>query len=322
MTYRFIIVFIKLTATLIISMVGRAQDPQFSQFYGNPMYLNPALTGNKICPRLTMNYRNQWPSIPASFTTISASYDQYSGLLHGGIGLSFMSDRAGAGILTNTMISGFYAYHMNLSSELTLQAGFQGTYQQITLDWYKLTFEDPSQPMPPSLKKTFPDFSAGLLLGYQYSYYIGFAAHHLTQPSTGFIDPDADKQHMKFTVHAGAIFDIGGTYYSGDSDKGTSVSPNILYQQQGDFRQLNAGLYATIYPFTGGLWYRFNFQNSDAVIALLGFQYDRFKVGYSYDYTVSGLTNATGGSHEVSVAFQLPCPEKRKKIQAIKCPRF
>ena len=39
----------------------KAQDATFSQFYANPTYLNPALAGSGICPRVSLNYRNQWP---------------------------------------------------------------------------------------------------------------------------------------------------------------------------------------------------------------------------------------------------------------------
>ena len=40
------------------TMVAMAQDPHFSQFYANPLYLNPALTGSSIGPRYLLNYRN------------------------------------------------------------------------------------------------------------------------------------------------------------------------------------------------------------------------------------------------------------------------
>ncbi|MFQ3327045.1 MAG: hypothetical protein ACI8YC_001686, partial [Salibacteraceae bacterium] len=57
---------------------GYSQDPIYSQFYSNPLYLNPALAGVERCPRFVMNYRNQWPGISSgggNYVTYSASYD-------------------------------------------------------------------------------------------------------------------------------------------------------------------------------------------------------------------------------------------------------
>ena len=73
-----------------------AQDPEFSQFYANPLYLNPALAGVTVCPKVNANYRNQWPAIGKAFITYNASYDQYVSFLHGGLGLVITADRAGS----------------------------------------------------------------------------------------------------------------------------------------------------------------------------------------------------------------------------------
>ena len=54
-----------------------AQDPQYSQYYAAPLYLNPAMAGAEQMGRVGFNYRNQWPSIDAQFTTFSAYYDTY-----------------------------------------------------------------------------------------------------------------------------------------------------------------------------------------------------------------------------------------------------
>ena len=70
-------------------------DVAFSQFYANPLYLNPAFAGSKVCPRVSLNYRSQWPSLVSAFTTVSASYDQYIDALHGGVGAILMTDRQG-----------------------------------------------------------------------------------------------------------------------------------------------------------------------------------------------------------------------------------
>ena len=54
---------------LFLDINSHAQDPIFTQFYSNPVYLNPAFSGTNKCPRFVMNYRNQWPSFPGAFVT-------------------------------------------------------------------------------------------------------------------------------------------------------------------------------------------------------------------------------------------------------------
>jgi type IX secretion system PorP/SprF family membrane protein len=316
-------------------MVLEAQDPGFSQFYGNPVFLNPALAGNKLCPRLTLNYRNQWPSIPASFVTYSASYDQFVDALSGGVALLVVSDRAGRGMLSNNSFSGVYAYRLNASQHITVNAGFQATFQQYSMDWNKLVFAsdldgdaNTSEPRDNyELEQTIADFSTGFVIGYRESYYLGLAAHHLTQPLYAFDTLNSNgTMPMKLTIHAGAIFNLypGAAFQTVESIP--TISPNILYQQQGEFRQLNVGFYMNFHPFTGGLWLRHNFDpRPDAAIMLLGFEHENLKIGYSYDYTLSRLTNATGGAHEISISYTFACIEtsaRRERIRAIKCPGF
>ena len=125
---------------------------------------------------------------------------------------------------------------------------------------------------------------------------------------------------MKYTVHAGSVINLREN--GADEGREFSISPNILYQQQFKFHQLNLGLYLTIDPFIGGLWFRYNFENADALIPMIGFHYQNLRVGYSYDFTISRLMAVSGGGHEVSASWQFPCIEKRRHIRAIKCPRF
>ncbi len=52
-----------------------------------------------------------------------------------------------------------------------------------------------------------------------------------------------------------------------------------------------------------GLGFRNAIRNFDAVIGYVGFKKGKFRVGYSYDYTISRLINRTGGTHELSFTF-------------------
>ena len=76
-----------------MSLNASAQDPQFTQFYANPLYLNPAFAGSHGCPRFATNYRNEWPSLSGNYVTYSVSYDQYFKTISGGIGVIATHDQ-------------------------------------------------------------------------------------------------------------------------------------------------------------------------------------------------------------------------------------
>jgi type IX secretion system PorP/SprF family membrane protein len=320
MLKRFFPLLLLLTAVL---QEVRAQDPQFTQFYANPLYLNPAFAGSVRCPRFVLNYRNQWPAIPGNFVTYSASYDQHFDGINGGLGLLVTNDVAGQGTLNTLNVSGIYSYHLEVNRNFSIKAGFQATYAQRTLDWNKLTFGDQIDSRYGFIYGTqetfgpntvsFVDFSAGAI-GYSEKFFIGFAAHHITQPDQSFLVPSS-RLPMKITAHTGAVIPLARKTRFNDPAK---ISPNILFQQQQDFRQINLGMYFQKSPFIAGLWYR----NKDAFIVLVGLQQGLFKFGYSYDVTVSRLTNATAGAHEVSFSMQIDCKPKKKRYRTINCPSF
>jgi type IX secretion system PorP/SprF family membrane protein len=325
--------FIITVFTLILYMQNTySQDPEFSQFYANPLYLNPALAGATVCPRAIGNFRDQWPSVGGAYITYNASYDQYVSFLHGGVGVLVTADRAGDGNLNTTAFSLMYAYKFNITGHLFASTALQVGYFQRHIAWENLTFEDmidsqrggfvlPTGEKPPdNYTVGAPDFAAGVMLAYDELFYGGIAVSHLSQPQSGFYGDNTSRLYMKYTVNAGTVINLreGGF---GD-DREFSISPNILYQQQFKFHQLNLGMYLTIDPFIGGLWFRYNFENADAIIPFIGIHYKNLRVGYSYDVTLSRLKGISGGAHEVSASWQFPCVEKRRHIKAIKCPRF
>jgi type IX secretion system PorP/SprF family membrane protein len=105
---------------------------------------------------------------------------------------------------------------------------------------------------------------------------------------------------MRFTVHGGAQIKVR----EGNKRKSAAfISPNIMFIKQGDFGQLNVGAYGSMGFVFAGIWYRQAFTNPDATILLVGVQKGIFKIGYSYDVTVSGLSGYTGGSHEISLTL-------------------
>jgi type IX secretion system PorP/SprF family membrane protein len=310
----------------------RGQDVAFSQFYANPLYLNPALAGAKLCPRITLNFRNQWPNMSKGYVTYSATWDNEYKRLSGGLGIIANATVGGGGIYNSFNGSAIYSYRLQVSRKVVVNAALQAGYLQYHLNWDKLLFGDQInvntgiheqtsevQPGKPSIGVV--DISAGLLAGYKESAYLGVAVSHLNRPSINFYNGNANQLDMKITVHAGAIFDfVQGM--DGEDLRNFSISPNVVYMQQGNFHQLNVGMSVNSYPLVAGLWFRHNFENPDAVIVLLGFQQKQYKIGYSFDYTVSRLGTTAGCAHEVSIAWLFNNPAKKFRYQAMRSPSF
>ena len=305
----------KLNTLLIFALLynvftSTAQDVVYSQFYANPLYLNPALAGAKLDQRITLNYRNQWPNIKNGYVSYSATWDEQFDKIGGALGVIVNTDVAGTGIYNRFSASGIYSYRLQATRHIVLNAALQAGYNHYKLDWNKLVFGDqidiqtgnlePTQEyLPQKLAVGKVDFSAGILGGYKESFYFGIAVNHLSRPDMSFYNVSANKLDMRWTIHSGILIDFFQGM-DGEDLRNFSISPNVVYIQQGKYHQLNIGMYVNSFPFVGGLWLRHNFGNPDAVIFLFGLQQKNYKIGYSYDYTVSRLTPKSGGAHEIS----------------------
>jgi type IX secretion system PorP/SprF family membrane protein len=317
-----LLVFVAILSFLLSSQKVFAQDPQFTQFYANPLYLNPALAGSKLCPRFCANYRNQWPGISGTYATTGASFDKMVYELHGGIGLLATTDEAGQGTIRTTTISGIYSYHQQISRTFTIAAAMEATFTQKSLDWSKVNFGDMIDPArgfvyqtgetPGPGSRSNLDISTGIV-GYSDYYFIGFSAHHLTQPNESLLTSGTSTLPVKYTVHGGANIPVGDF-----RNPDIIVSPNMIWQQQQNFQELNLGLYVKKEAIVGGLWYR----NRDSFILLVGIDKGNIRIGYSYDLTISRLTNTTAGAHEVSFAMGFKCKHSRPHYRPDFCPAF
>ena len=301
-----------------------AQDPQFSQFYANPIYLNPAFAGSHGCPRFNMNYRNQWPALSGTFVTYSLSYDQYFKSINGGIGVIATHDQQGKGTINHTTLSLIYNYHLKVNRKFTMMFAGKATWNQKFLDWDKLTFGDMIDPrrgfiyatgdVPRGGSRGFFDASAGMV-GFTEQFFFGVSAHHLNRPNESMIIGDSPMP-IRLNGHMGAKIPLGQkSQYNNE----TSIMPNVIYQYQQGFMELMLGTYIKYGAFTAGAWFR----SRDAFILSIGVNTGTIKVGYSYDVTVSRLNNGvSGGSHEISLGLDLNCTTKQPSFRTVSCPSF
>ena len=303
--------------------IALCQDAEFTQFYSNPIYLNPAFAGTNNCPRLSTNHRSQWTGLPQIFNTTSFSYDQSFRSVHGGIGFMILSDRLNNAI-QNNRISGMYSYEIKISKKLTLSTGIEASFWQNKFNQNQLTFVDMIDPIRGFVyttanntinsSKNGLDFSCGIL-AYSENFFLGFSTHHLTEPKQSIFSEEY-KLERKYSLNIGYHFLFG--YDRSISKKNWIVSPNIIVKKQGLNEQLNIGVYGEKGSYVVGLWYRDN-QN---YAVLVGAKMGLIKIGYSYDLNLSRLYLASSGSHEVSIQINFQCDNKKSTIQSFSCPSF
>jgi type IX secretion system PorP/SprF family membrane protein len=326
--------YLLLLIVLLWGINGFAQDPEFTQYYANPLYLNPAFAGSAYGPRFVLNYRNQWPSISGGFVTYAASYDQHFDVLSGGIGAQVLYDRAGDGELSTTMGSFMYSYMLRINKTFAIKAGIQASIVSKSIDFSKLLFGDMIDPKLGFVKatseqyakdglgvvKTDPvaDFSAGIM-GFSKKFYGGVAVNHISEPQISFYSDSKSVLPMKISAHAGLLIPLDN-----NRNPRNFFSPNIIYQKQQNFTQFNVGAYYMKDYFVAGAWFRQTSENFDALMLLIGVKKESVKICYSYDITFSDARFGAKGSHEISLIIELKTNKKdpSTKWRQLPCPTF
>ncbi len=311
--------------SVLLCFSVKAQDPHFTQYFSSPIYLNPAFAGYEGCSRISTAYRLQWPKLSGQYQTVNFSYDQFVKQLFGSIAVNYQYDRAGEGTLqTHSAMFSYSPAFRLFKKKLLISPAIEGGWRQKYIDWSKLNFGDQIDPRYGYIYPNgqgimfheavnFFDLNAGVIITHG-NFVWGAAFHHLTQPNESFIDSYSSKLPLKITGHLSYVADIS---------ESVKISPSIIYQQQQDFQQFLPTLIFYVHGIKAGFGTRFNTNNTDALIFLVGYRGKWYSTGYSYDYTVSNLKNSnTGGSHELNFIARFNCKNKAEKRKGVEQVNF
>lgn len=342
---------------MLFGTILKSQDIQFSQFYANALYLNPAFAGANQTSRAIAHSRLQWPAIDATYLASTFSFDHYFPQYKSGVGLLVNTDHLyaynNARTFKNLELGLQYAYQVEISEEWTFRPALQLSFAQRSFNSGNLKWVDEydnkigynpnlvtNEPGIAVAPLYYADVTAGGLL-YNNSFWVGISSNHLNRPSQSFLGDGSNKLPVKTTLHAGYKIHLNSRdrprYGIEEPENEVSLSPVMLYKMQGKSDQLDLGMYFRYNRLVLGSWYRgipvklYNSEkfNNDAIIVMAGAIVGGFNIGYSYDFTISKLAPAyTGGSHELSLTynFLVESYSKKKKPGARHrkpvCPKF
>jgi type IX secretion system PorP/SprF family membrane protein len=307
-------------------MLFGQQDPQFTQFYANPLYQSPSFAGAVEGYRVSLNYREQWPKMPGRLTTANFAFDVNVSPLNSGLGVIVITDRIGSASLSSLTAGLLYSYNVKINRKTYFRPGVSFSYVQRSIDYNSLLFSSELETggVKPVLGSEFKDVQtfdgsiSGLLIAH--NMWVGVTADHLTSPNISFTDLE-QRLPVKYTIFGGyRIYKVERLL----STKRQNITISGTYRHQGNSDQLDLGLYWSYSPIILGVWYRDlpfikKYSRRDAIALVVGVNYEGLSVGYSYDFTVSRLITNTGGSHEISLIYKFEI-EYKKKFKPIPCP--
>lgn len=335
---KYIKLLILFTITTLCVKTANAQDPLFSQFYNVPGYYNPAIVG--ISPGLKARFavRDQWPQLPGDLRNYMFSLDIAERNIpgSGGLGLMVMNDNAGTGYLKTSMVGLSTSVRINLQENMVSQVGIMTSFVQKSINWQNLVFTDQLDPVygniyesqfmaPNSGNIIYPDMAAGGVFRFTESSSsfsaimgtFGVAVHHLFRPNESFLSLESPLPR-KLAITGDLVLEIdgnsGGPYFKrGDKSKSFKFNPGFIYESQAEFETYAVGLNILKSSIYSGVWFRnrtSELAHVSDLIFLLGINatlsdQTRIKINYSYDFVVTPIRAGTGGSHEITITFEL-----------------
>lgn len=328
---------ILLFSLLLTTGLLQAQDVHWSQFYDNPILLNPSNAGNfKGTSRVHLNYRDQWRSVTKAFSSFSLTYDsKFRNKKEWAYAITILNDKAGDGKFKTIEINVAPSYEKILNRDTTdkirfgLNLGFNSrNYVMSNFEFdeqYNGTNFDPNLPVTEdytTLKKS--NLTLGLGSTYTHrldrkkSIEVGLALFNINQPNQGFYG-EKIKRDMRLSLHSRFTMRLKDDLF---------LMPQVLFQLQGTYKEFDLGAQVkkqmklnekenkAIYA---GIFYRMK----DAIYLNAGLDYNAWYFGVSYDINTSTLKPASAGRGGFELVTKYIFNRfKPKQTQHRVCPEF
>lgn len=272
----------------------------YTQYYVNPILVNPAYAGYQGNHNLLFNFRNQWAGFSESPRAYTFSYNGPVGE-RVGIGGTIYTETYGVGRRFKALIN--YAYRFQVA-DYNMAMGLSTEYLQYRLDNSALT--DPLHEQGDPLINNSVDGKQffGTNVGIYGEHKSGFL-FSLSLPNiinTRFDDNSTDPAAEETTLNYVGL--LGYNWLL--PQYGFTLQPSFAIRKIGDVSaQLDLNLLGKFFDdqLLGGLTYSIGGGNRFGF--LIGANIERFTFQYSYDVAFLGFQQYNNGSHELSLNFKI-----------------
>lgn len=149
-----------LVLAFAVSNLKAQQDPLYSQYYNNPMLINPAFAGSNERLYAGLAYRTQWSGIQGGPTTLN--FNSHMAVANNKVGIGAIVVQDKLGDISNTQYGGTASYRIKLQNS-TFTFGMQVGAVQYATNLDGVTVKNPDPLFVPFTVTKF-NTGAGLLL--------------------------------------------------------------------------------------------------------------------------------------------------------------
>ncbi len=278
-----------------VNKVAAQTTPVFSQYMFNMMILNPAYAGSREVPSITTLYRQQWVGVPGEPRTSTLAMDMPFNENKLGIGLQLSDDRLGLERSTSLNLS--VATHVKVSENGTLSGGLQAGFMNYRANLTQVTTFVTDPAFNVNINKWMPAVGLGLFYNTN-NFYAGISAPDILKSKLTDIETAATGVKGINDFH---IFTTVG--YVIDVNEDVKLKPSMLLK-------MVSGAPAQV-DFNTNVWLQnklglgVSYRTGDAFVGMVEYQITpQFRVGYSYDQSISNLKSFSQGSHEFMIRYE------------------
>jgi type IX secretion system PorP/SprF family membrane protein len=311
-----------------LNYISAQQRPHYTQYILNNFIVNPALAGIENYTDIKLSARNQWVGIDGAPKTFYAtvhgaldkkdfrenatSFSMIGQNTHGNVfpeyfdamsphhGFGFTAMNYSTGYINRTTAVASYAYHLGLTNELSLSAGFGAGASLVSIDADKISLAEPNDPAIGNaigkLSSIKPELNAGLWI-YSSRFFAGLSAQQIIPAKLDLVESSLNQStlipHLFLT--SGYKFRISYNIY---------VLPSVMVRY---ISALPVGLDLNCrVQYEDLMWVGGNFRKDDGFAAMAGLHLNKkFQVSYSYDLNRGKflLSTMNRGTHELVLGF-------------------
>ncbi len=289
-----------------IHIVNAQQDLMLSQEIFSRVNKNPAATGNTNDIDVFLHGRIQWAGIDNGPRTGVLNVTNYVDKIKSGFGFTCSYDKMGVAHHTTNMKL-VYAYQLDLTEKYVLSLGlgagvnfgyFNSYANQLSdiSEYGDETYPDQNE------TKVSPDFDFGVELSNPY-WTLGASITHLTRSEMTTFDPE-----RHYYVYGTSLIPINQKW---------ELAPTVSYMHRNKTNVMEFGSLAFYDRFLwGGVVLRPDLNEGfdpSMLIMTLGFEWKKFRFGYSYDLGLGKNEKLGASTHEIILSYGFDKTKFKKK---------